>query len=720
VDATPDRPTPANPLPGITTDVRVRGHEDTPLPPGLPNAIGVFDGRAFMYSDGAGDVPPAGMGGLIANDTRLLNRWELLIDGHLSRALRAQATDYYSATFFLTNQGRRGLPASTLDLRRIRLVGRDGLRERISLRSYAADPVRVELRLRTGVDFADLLEIRANRIRDRSAMIRRDHAADGSRLSFDYRNGGFEACTQVLVDPPADRIDGDDLVWELTLRREEQHWFDLQVPLELGPMDLPSVRVRAEGTALDVQDPARQWDADRAHIRCGSPLLERVLNQSAEDLLALRVRARIGGQEVILPAAGAPWFLTLFGRDTLITAYQTMGANPNLARGALISLARLQGRRCNDFTDEQPGRIPHESREGELTRHGELPYSPYYGTADATQLWLILLSEYWRWTGDDELVRRLWDEALAALGWIDRYGDRDGDGYVEYATASPQGLGNQCWRDSWDGVQFADGRIPVLPIATCELQGYVFDAKTRLAELAAGPMADPALAARLRDQAERLFERFNRDFWIEERGGYYAIGLDGDKFRIDSLTSNIGHLLWSGIVPPERAPLLARQLMSPAMFSGWGIRTLSTDDAGYNPIGYHTGTVWPHDTSLIVQGLTQYGLRDEANRLALALLAAADHFDQRLPEVFAGFSRDDGPFPVPYPTPCSPQAWASGAPLQLLGSILGLDARDGRLTVLPQVPAELGTIRIDRLRAFGRRWFVEATGGESRVTALSE
>ncbi|MDG4831634.1 glycogen debranching N-terminal domain-containing protein [Solwaraspora sp. WMMD1047] len=719
MDATRDRPTPANPLPGITTDVRVREHEDAPLPSGLPNAIGVFDGRAFMYSDGAGDVPPAGMGGLIANDTRLLNRWELLVDGRLSRALRAQATDYYSATFFLTNQGRRGLPSSTLDLRRIRLVGRDGLRERISLRSYAADPVRVELRLRTGVDFADLLEIRANRIRDRSGMVRRDHAADGSRLSFEYRNGGFETRTQVLVDPPADRIDGDDLVWELMLRREERHWFDLQVPLELGPMDLPSVRVRP-GTPLNVQDPAQQWDADRAHIRCGSPLLERVLNQSAEDLLALRVRTRIGGQEVILPAAGAPWFLTLFGRDTLITAYQTMGGNPNLARGALTSLARLQGRRCNDFTDEQPGRIPHESREGELTRLGELPYSPYYGTADATQLWLILLSEYWRWTGDDDLVRRLWDEARAALDWIDRYGDRDGDGYVEYATASPHGLGNQCWRDSWDGVQFADGRIPVLPIATCELQGYVFDAKTRLAELAAGPMADPALAARLRDQAERLFERFNRDFWIEERGGYYAIGLDGDKNRIDSLTSNIGHLLWSGIVPPERAPLLGRQLMSSAMFSGWGIRTLSTDDAGYNPIGYHTGTVWPHDTSLIVQGLTQYGLRDEANRLALALLAAADHFDQRLPEVFAGFSRDDGPFPVPYPTPCSPQAWASGAPLQLIGSILGLDARDGQLTVLPQVPAELGTIRIDRLQAFGRRWFIEATGADSRVTPLPE
>lgn len=711
---TPERPTPANPIPGVTTDVRLPGCEEPRLPPGLSGAIGIFDGRTFMYSDGAGDVPPGSVGGFIVADSRLISGWELTVNGGRLLSLRSAATSYYSAAFFLTNPGHPHLPANTLDVRRRRVVGRDGLRERISLQSFATSEVRVEVRLHTAVDFADLLEIRASDIRDRSAKVVRSHAVDGSHLSFAYRNAGFSAEVQVRCAPPATRVAGDDLVWELELNRGDHCHLDLHIPLALGPMDLPSVDIHPEDD-VPPNDPTTRWHADRPHIRSGSPLLVQALDKSADDLLALRVRAMVGGQEVILPAAGAPWFLTLFGRDTLITAYQTLGGNPHLARGALVALAQLQGRRCHDFTDEEPGRILHESRHGELTQIGELPYSPYYGTADATQLWLILLGEYWRWTGDDELVLRLRDNITAALGWIDRYGDRDGDGYVEYATRSPHGLGNQCWRDSWDGVQFANGDIPTLPIGTCELQGYTYDAKRRVSELADGPLADPALADRLREEAELLRQRFNRDFWIPERGGYYAIGLDADKRRIDSMTSNMGHLLWSGIVPEERAPAVVRQLMSDAMFSGWGIRTLSTADRGYNPIGYHAGTVWPHDTSLIAQGLTQYGFRTEANQLIMALIHAAASFDFRLPEVFAGYSRDDAPFPVPYPTPCSPQAWASGAPLQLVGSMLGLDASDGQLRVNAQLPDEIGSICITRLRAFGKRWDIEVSGTTSQV-----
>ncbi len=322
----------------------------------------------------------------------------------------------------------------------------------------------------------------------------------------------------------------------------------------------------------------------------------------------------------------------------MITAYQSVSFGPLLARGALLELASLQGKEHNDFRDEEPGKILHEIRQGELTKLGLKPHSPYYGTADATMLWLILLSEYWRWTGDTALVRRLAPNVQAALEWIDRYGDLDGDGYVEYRTRSRQGLGNQCWRDSSDGVQFADGRIPYLPIATCELQGYVYDAKRRVAELADGPFGDAALAVRLRAEASDLRERFNRDFWVESRGGYYAVGLDGDKNQIDSLTSNIGHLLWSGIVPEDRAGLVVRQLMSEAMFSGWGVRTLSTQDRGFNPIGYHLGTIWPHDNSLIAMGLARYGYREEANRIAIAQIEAASHFAYRLPEAFSGYA----------------------------------------------------------------------------------
>ncbi len=720
---TQGRPTPADPMPGAGCEERLPDPNRADLPADLgPGAIAVLDGRTFMYSDAAGDVPNGSIGALVHQDTRFLSRWVLMLNGKRLIPLRSEATDYYAATFFLTNdetdddmttQGQPRVPANSCNVRRQRFVGADGLHERIDLQSFAAEPLHGELRMLVGTDFADLFEIKGRVVRNRHAQIVREHSADGSRLSFRYVNAGFTAQTVVNVQPHAARVDGDDLVWDMALEPRGRYTVDLHVPLEAGLMDLPSVRFGPGGEPLD--DVTRQWHAQRPRLTSDSPLLVQVMDQSADDILALRGQVVIGDQQVIIPSAGLPWFLTLFGRDTLITAYQSLGANPHLARGALITLAQFQGTRRNDFTDEEPGKILHEVRSGELTQLGIEPHNPYYGTADATQLWLIVLSEYWHWTGDDDLVHALRGNVLAALDWIDRYGDRDGDGYVEYATRSPQGLGNQCWRDSWDGVQFADGTIPVLPIATCEIQGYTYDAKRRTAELADGPLAEPALAARLRGEAQLLRERFNRDFWIAERGGYYAIGLDGDKRRIDSMTSNMGHLLWSGIVAEDRAQVVARQLMSDAMFSGWGIRTLSTHDRGYNPIGYHAGTVWPHDTALIAAGLSRYGFRAEANRLCLALLEAAGSFGLRLPEVFAGYSRDYARFPVPYPTPCSPQAWASGAPLLLLTAMLGLDARDGRLVVDAQLPAEIGRVFIAGLQAFGKRWDIEAIGSTSHV-----
>jgi glycogen debranching enzyme len=444
-------------------------------------------------------------------------------------------------------------------------------------------------------------------------------------------------------------------------------------------------------------------------------LLTSVVRQSVVDLAALRITGDLLGERYVLPAAGLPWFMTLFGRDTLITSLQTLWVVPGLARGALHLLGALQGMQVDDFRDEEPGKILHEVRSGELTRLGEMPHSPYYGTADATPLWLILLSEYWRFTGQDAFVLERWDKVALALDWIDRYGDRDGDGYVEYQTRSRAGLGNQCWKDSWDGVQFADGTIPHLPIATAEIQGYVYDVKLRVAELARRLRNDGGLAERLEGEAGDLYRRFNDDFWSEDRGGYYVVGLDGDKRRIDSMTSNIGHLLWSGIVPEERAGRVAGQLMSDAMFSGWGVRTLSTDDRGYNPIGYHTGTIWPHDNSIVALGLARAGFRDEANRIALAQLEAASFTGHRLPEAFAGFERWVSRFPVPYPTACSPQAWAAAAPFVFLQAILGLEARDGELRLDPCVPEELGRIVIRRVHAFGAEWDLEATGAEGIV-----
>jgi glycogen debranching enzyme len=714
------RATPAEPWPGAK-DEGLPSPTGRSLPPELgPNAIAVLEGVTFMYSDASGDVPPGSIGGLVHADTRLLSTWVLTVNGQRLLPLRSGSVEHYAAAFFLTSSEAPGRSANEIGVRRLRSIG-TALRERIELWCFARERGNTEVRLSVGSDFADLFEIK-DVSRDRSEQIVREHAPDGSGLAFTYRNGRFIARTVVSVSPPATRVEGDDLVWDLDFCDDATWAVDITVPLStVHPRDGLANRVAPERAGFGevagepADDAMARWLSEIPSFFSDSDLLRHIGDQTARDILALRVEARLNDHAVILPAAGLPWFLTVFGRDTIITAFQSVAFGPQLARGALLQLASTQGTEYDDFRDEEPGKIMHEIRQGELTVLGLKPHSPYYGAADSTMLWLILLSEYWRWTGDSGLLRDLQPNALAALAWIDAYGDLDGDGYVEYQTRSPQGLGNQCWRDSWDGVQFADGRLPYLPVATCELQGYVYDAKRRMAELLRGPLADPALAARLEQEAAALKERFNRDFWVDDRGGYYAIGLDGDKQRIDSMTSNMGHLLWSGIVPTERAEVVVRQLMSTAMFSGWGVRTLSTKDSGYNPIGYHAGTVWPHDNSIIALGLAKYGYREEANTLALAMFEAAEFSNYRLPEAFSGYARSVSRFPVPYPTACSPQAFATGAPMLFLRVMLGLDVIEGVVTIDPVIPPEIGRVQLNGVYAAGACWDVTASGHAGTV-----
>jgi glycogen debranching enzyme len=703
-------------MPGAGPDLSFLDSELRQLPPELGHdALAVLDGRSFMYSDPVGDVPEGTIGGLVSADTRLLDKWILTVNGTRLLNLRSGIVEHYHAAFYLTNPEMPGLAANMIGVRRERVMG-GGFRERIEMRSFADHPLRLEVRIAVASDFADLFEIKEY-VRDRTAQIAHDHAANGSRLSLVYRNEDFEARTDVFAAPPATRIEGDDLVWDVEMPVGGEWECDLNIPFdrEFDTGEIAPPRHDFSTFISRSGDPVNDWRESVARIESDSRVLELIHQVTKRDLAALRIPTRAGDEKAILPAAGLPWFLTLFGRDTIITAYQTLTIGPSLARGTLVELAAFQGTEHNDFRDEEPGKILHEVRTGELTRLGLRPHNPYYGTADATPLWLILLSEYWRWTGDNELVRSMRDNALAALEWIDLHGDRDGDGYVEYQTRSPQGLGNQCWRDSWDGVLYSDGAMPPLPIATCEIQGYVYDAKMRLAELADGPLDDPALARTLRDEAEQLRIRFNEDFWIDRRGGYFALGLDGDKRPIDSMTSDMGHLLWSGIVADDRAPIVAHQLMSEQLFSGWGIRTLATTDKAYCPVGYHRGTVWPHDNSLIVMGLTRYGFRDEANRLSMALIDAASFSDHRLPEAFSGYDRDYASFPIPYPTACSPQAWATAAPLLFLRSMLRLDPQAGEVTVDPDLPEEIGRVAIKGLKAFGTRWDIEAIGRKGYV-----
>jgi len=724
------RPTPLDPYPQPRPPSSLE--DGQPRPTELASdAIAVLEGRTFMFSDSRGDVAPGSTGGLVHEDTRFLSRWELRLDGEPLSLLKSGPVDYDSAAFFLTNPDTSRLRAHSVAVRRLRLVG-SGALEQVTVFNTSPEPLTCELRLLCGADFADLFEIKSG-VRDRSGSIAA--ATVGRRsLRFRYQVPGFLAETSIRVErseiiegatedvvaaaPP--RVDGTDAVWELELPPRCLFVALVKVGVRVNNVTFEPVVDGFGSRQQPVEGPLSDWLERIPRFEATSALLTDVVRQSVVDLAALRITGDLLGESYVLPAAGLPWFMTLFGRDTLITSLQTLWVGPGLARGALHLLGALQGMQIDDFRDEEPGKILHEVRSGELTRLGEMPHSPYYGTADATPLWLILLSEYWRFTGQAAFVLERWDKVVAALAWIDRYGDRDGDGYVEYQTRSRAGLGNQCWKDSWDGVQFADGTIPHLPIATAEIQGYVYDAKLRVAELARRLRTDADLAERLEREAGDLRGRFNEDFWSEDRGGYYVVGLDGDKRRIDSMTSNIGHLLWSGIVPRERAVRVAGQLMSDAMFSGWGVRTLSTDDRGYNPIGYHTGTIWPHDNAIVALGLARAGFRDEANRIALAQLEAASFTGYRLPEAFAGFERWVSRFPVPYPTACSPQAWATAAPFVFVQAILGLEAHDGQLRLDPRVPEEIGRIVIRRLHAFGAEWDVEAVGTEGVVCRSAE
>jgi glycogen debranching enzyme len=398
--------------------------------------------------------------------------------------------------------------------------------------------------------------------------------------------------------------------------------------------------------------------------------------------------------------------MTMFGRDSIFTSLQTLPFTPALSATTLRLLASLQGTRMDDFREEEPGKILHEMRYGESAAFEEQPHSPYYGSVDATPLFLILLDEYERWSGDVALVHELEFEARAALDWIDNYADLVGNGYLWYETRNNKnGLENQCWKDSWDSISYRDGRLPGFPRATCEVQGYAYDAKIRGARLARLVWRDPTLADRLEREAAELKQRFNRDFWVDD-GEYYALALDAEGGQVDTLSSNIGHLLWSGIVTPERATKIAEHLLGPRLFSGWGVRTLAEGEARYNPIGYHVGTVWPFDNSFIAWGLRRYDFIEEAATIAESIIDAAQFFQGRLPGLFCGYDRALTKYPVQYPIACSPQAWSAGAPLLLIRTMLGLEPHEGHLAVEPGLPAGLG--RVELLDIPGRWGRVDA------------
>jgi glycogen debranching enzyme len=474
------------------------------------------------------------------------------------------------------------------------------------------------------------------------------------------------------------------------------------------------------GQPVDRAAPAERlarWRRQVPQVDTDHEGFENVLKRSAEDLGALRIFDPDFPERVVV-AAGAPWFMTVFGRDSLITSWMALLVDPDLALGVLQTLARFQGTDIDPRSDEQPGRILHEMRFGEAPSLSLGGGSIYYGTADATPLFVMLLGELRRWGLAREAVEELLPNAERALEWIERFGDVDGDGYVEYHRATDRGLVNQGWKDSWDGIRYADGTVATAPIALCEVQAYVYSAYLARAHFAQ-EAGDQATFDRFRAKATQLKVDFNRDFWLEE-SGWFAVGLDHDKRPIDSLTSNIGHCLWTGIVDDDKARLIADKLLAPEMFSGWGVRTLATSMGGYNPISYHCGSVWPHDTAIVAAGLSRYGYDEHAERLINALLDAAVKLGGRLPELFSGLDRRELSAPVGYPTSCSPQAWSAASPLLCLRTILRLDpwVPYGQTWLAPRLPAGMHHLKVQGIPLAGSRVTVEVEGDDVEVTGL--
>jgi glycogen debranching enzyme len=681
----------------------------------------ILEGSTFCICDDVGDVGEE-TSGFFADDTRYLSKLRLTVNGATPLPLSGGRVEYFSAAFYLRNPLAGALGQDQVSITRERFVG-DGMQDVVVLENHTVEPLELELALEVEADFADILSVKEHDF----ALGDPRHArplpgpapcswdAADNKFVFEEREDGLR--THVLFSQRG-RVDGSSIAFpiELAPRGRWEVRIDV-VPVDDGEELAPHAVERRFGEERSrVRDSLAAWQLRVPHLRADWDELEQTFGQSVSDLAALRMRGSAEREFGRLPAAGMPWFMTVFGRDTIITCLQTLLFGPELARTALEVLSSLQATEDDPSIDAEPGKIVHEVRHGKAAKTW---FARYYGTLDATPLFLVLLSEVWRWTDDVALVDRFKQPALAALRWIDEFGDLDGDGFVEFRRRAPHGLDVQSWKDSQDSQRFHDGRIAESPIAPCEVQGYVYDAKRRLAEIARDVWRDRALADRLDAEAAALKARFDEAFWVDARGGYYALALDRDKQPVDSACSNMGHLLWSRIVPPERVDAVVDKLMSEGLWSGWGVRTMSSDDAAYNPLSYHNGTVWPHDNSLVAWGLSHYARWPEAQRIVQRVLTAARHFDWQLPEVFAGLRRSDTPFPIAYPTAARPQAWAAGTPVLLLQVLLGLQPDRRRHVLESLAPLELphwaGAIRLSGVRAFDAAWDVRLEGGTVTV-----
>ncbi|MEV6865767.1 glycogen debranching N-terminal domain-containing protein [Streptosporangium subroseum] len=679
---------------------------------GQPGALGdttvtLVEGGSFCVSARNGDIVQGGAQGVYHADTRLLSRWELRVDDCPIEALRVLAGEPYHATFLGRACPRPGRVESTLLVIRDRYVG-GGLREDLTLRNLADEPAGCVVDIQVASDVAGLFEVKSGRVQHVADV---EMTTDGSGLlivSATRRRG-----TRIVAEPAPFAVPGK-LIFRVVVPARGEWTVSLQVNPILEDEESPAWF--STHHPLEYAEPARRradWDRLSSTITTSNRAFSQVLHRSREDLGALRMFDPSVPDEPPTIAAGAPWFMTLFGRDSLLTSWMALPLDQCLAIGTLRRLARLQGDVDDPLTEEEPGKILHELRFGPQCPGSSYAGRAYYGSVDSTPLFVMLLGELRRWGVHEEVVEQLIPYADAALGWI----RRSADPFLSYQRKSDQGLINQGWKDSFDAINFADGTLARAPIALAEVQGYVYAAYV-VGAYFAHHVGDSALEKEWFTRATRIREEFNERFWLPDRG-YYAIGLDGAGRPIDSLASNMGHCLWTGIVDEDKASSVAERLLSPEMFTGYGVRTLASDMGAYNPMSYHNGSVWPHDNALIAAGLMRYGFAKEAQRIVYGLLDAAEVFGWRLPELFCGFDRAEFAWPVPYPTSSSPQAWAAASPIQLVRTLLRLEPciPYGRVWL---DPVELESLRITGLPLAGSRVTIDVGEEGVAVAGLPE
>ena len=662
--------------------------------------------ETFAMFDRFGDISVLAPGkeGLYHNDTRFLSQQELLIDGvrplHLGSSVEEfnslLVIDLMNPDLPATNT-REGLAKGNLHIFRAKLLWRCACHEHVRVSHHGTERTNVRLEFTFDADFVDLFEVRGMKRERRGDRLQPEVVAGGVVLPYLGRDQRLRR-TRIHFEPAPTSVDAGRATFELALEPGgEQHLY-CTVVCESDDEPKPP-RIRYETALRENNEARRDWLGGHCTVVTSNPLVNLWLDRSVSDLSMLTTMLPTGPY----PFAGVPWYSTTFGRDGIITALEYLWVDPSLARGVLTFLAQTQARQLDAQNDAEPGKILHEARHSEMAVTREIPFGRYYGSVDSTPLFLVLAAAYYRRTGDLGLVRNLWPNIRMALQWMDQWGDADGDGFVEYSRRSDEGLVQQGWKDSSDSVFHRDGRLAEPPIALCEVQGYVYEAKLAVAELAR-LVDEPDLGQRLLQQAWQLRERFQRAFWCEEIGSY-AIALDGHKRQCKVLASNAGHTLWSGIAAPEHARRITDTLMGHQFFSGWGIRTIAAGSARYNPMSYHNGSIWPHDNALIAAGMARYGRTDSAMELLSSTFDASLHFDShRLPELWCGFPRRSGAGPTLYPVACSPQAWAAAAAFGMLQACLGLeiDVRHGEIALrTPRLPAFIDWIRITRLGAPG-------------------